>query len=346
MMNRRAQNVKIIGAGVAGLTVAAELVEAGLSVEIHDKSDALGSEACSWYAGGMLAPWCERENADEAVARLGAEAIDWWEKRTSTVDRAGSLVVAPPRDAADLTRFSKRTNHFEWIASDAITTLEPDLEGRFRKALYFGDEAHLNPRLALQALYQYLIERGVTFHFQSDGTDAPSTALTINATGFNARHRLDELRGIKGEMLIIRTPEVSLSRPVRMLHPRIPIYIVPRADHHFMVGATMIESAERSKISARSMIELLSAAYALHPAFGEAEIVEIGTDVRPAYPDNLPRITKQDGVFYVNGLYRHGFLLAPALARMTREVILEDQHPEFYHSSESNHEADRQRASA
>ena len=46
----------------------------------------------------------------------------------------------------------------------------------------------------------------------------------------------------------------------------------------------MIESSDRRRISARSMIELLNATHALHPAFGEAEIVEIGTDVRPAFP--------------------------------------------------------------
>ena len=68
---------------------------------------------------------------------------------------------------------------------------------------------------------------------------------------------------------------------------------MPRADGLFMVGATMIESAERGAVTARSAIELLSAAYALHPAFGEAEIVEMRADVRPAFPDNLPRIVQR-----------------------------------------------------
>ena len=74
------------------------------------------------------------------------------------------------------------------------------------------------------------------------------------------------------------------------------------------------------------MLELLSAAYALHPAFGEAQIVEIGTGVRAAFADNLPRIRRVDGVLYVNGLYRHGFLLAPALARRAAEVLLHGRH--------------------
>jgi glycine oxidase len=119
---------------------------------------------------------------------------------------------------------------------------------------------------------------------------------------------------------------------VRVLHPRIPLYVVPRGEGIFMVGATMIESDDATRITARSMLELLSAAYALHPAFGEAEIIEIGTQARPAFPDNLPRIRRVGGTLYLNGLFRHGFLLAPALARRAAGVLLDDQHyPELMH---------------
>jgi glycine oxidase len=114
--------------------------------------------------------------------------------------------------------------------------------------------------------------------------------------------------------------------PVRMLHPRIPVYIVPRADHVFMVGATMIENDERGRVTGRSMVELLSAAYALHPALGEAEILEIGCDIRPAFPDNLPRIVRSGQVLRVNGFYRHGYLLAPSIARMAASVVLDGAH--------------------
>ena len=102
----------------------------------------------------------------------------------------------------------------------------------------------------------------------------------IDCRGLAAREVLPELRGVKGEMLLLRLPELSLRRPVRVLHPRMPVYIVPRGAGLYMVGATMIESDEATRVSARSMLELLSAAYALHPAFGEAQILEIGTGVR------------------------------------------------------------------
>jgi len=136
------------------------------------------------------------------------------------------------------------------------------------------------------------------------------------------------LRGVKGEMVMLRSSEVELSRPVRLLHPRIPIYLVPRGDGVFMLGATQIESGSRHRATVRSVLELLSAAYALHPAFGEAEILEIGVDARPAFPDNLPRVRRHGKRIYVNGLFRHGFLLAPALAEMVADFMIEGVVPE------------------
>jgi glycine oxidase len=88
-----------------------------------------------------------------------------------------------------------------------------------------------------------------------------------------------------------------------------------------MVGATMIESEERGGASVRSTVELLNAAYALHPAFGEAEILEIGADLRPAFPDNLPAVRRGPHGLLVNGLFRHGFLLAPAMARQAADLV-------------------------
>ena len=328
--------VTVIGAGVAGLACAVELAERGAEVEVLERGEKLGASSCSWFAGGMLAPWCELESAEPLIARLGSESIAWWRERLGQASAVlnGSLVVAHGRDTSELANFSRRTEQFEWVDGERIGALEPDLRGRFGKALFFKDEGHLDPRAALEALAKRLGELSVPIRFGVAGAmtapacwGAPTTSrLKIDCTGLAARGVLTDLRGVKGEMLLLRLRDISLSRPVRVLHPRIPLYIVPRGDSLFMVGATMIESDQPSRISARSMLELLSAAYALHPAFGEAEIVEIGTGVRPAFPDNLPRIRWVDDTLYVNGLFRHGFLLAPALARRVAGIVLEERY--------------------
>lgn len=301
----------VIGAGVAGLCVAAELIERGCEVTVFDPAARPGPHGCSWWAGGMLAPFCEGETAEEPVVRLGQEAAGWWERQGVPVTRRGTLVLAPGRDQGELDRFARRTAGSAALDGAAIARLEPDLGGRFDRGLHFPGEAHLDPRAALGHLRGRLEAAGVTFIAAEGRASGP----TFDCRGLAARDVLRDLRGVKGEMAVLRAPEIRLGRPVRLLHPRIPAYVTPRADGVFMLGATQIESDDR-RPRVRSVLELLSAAYALHPAFGEAELVEIGVDARPAFPDNLPRLRRTGETIYVNGLFRHGFLLAPAMARM------------------------------
>lgn len=316
--------VTVIGAGVAGLACAVELAERGATVELLERAAALAGAGCSWYAGGMLAPWCELENGGPLVANLGEEGLAWWRQRFAGTALRGTLVIAHGRDAGELRQFGRRTHDFATLGSEALGALEPDLAGRFATALHFAAEGHLDPRAALAALLERARALGVGVRF---GVAAEARALAgrqvLDCSGLAARGALGDLRGVRGEMLLLKAPEVSLSRPVRVLHPRLPVYVVPRGEGVYLVGATMLESDAERRVSARSVLELLSAAYALHPAFGEAEILETGTGVRAAFPDNLPRIRRADGVLYVNGLYRHGFLLAPALARRAAQVLLE-----------------------
>ncbi len=303
----------VVGAGVVGLTSAVALAERGAQVTLVERSRELGGNA-SWLAGGMLAPFCEGESAPQSVVELGQGAIDWWVARVPGVVRKGTLVVAPPRDSAEIDRFAARTKSHACVDEACIAALEPDLDGRFRKGLYFAREGHLDPRVALSALAERLRTRGGEIRFGVDGEALSDGEAVIDCRGWAARKALSQLRGVRGEMIRIRSREVTLTRAVRFLHPRIPLYIVPRADSEFMIGATMIESAERGAVSVRSAIELMNAAYALHPAFGEAEILEMSADVRPAFPDNEPRIEESGDRIFVNGFYRHGFLLAPAFA--------------------------------
>ncbi|SMF20874.1 glycine oxidase [Tistlia consotensis] len=332
--------VLVRGAGVAGLAVAHELAVGGAEVTLVEREPAPGGGA-SWYAGGMLAPFCERESAEPAVLVLGRNAARWWQAALPGLVRfEGTLVVAPPRDSGELARFAARTEGARRLDAAAVAALEPDLAGRFRSGLFFGQEAHLDPRRALLRLHARLVTLGVRCHF---GRTAPPPGQrferTVDCTGMAAGR--PGLRGVRGEMLYLETGEIALSRPVRLIHPRFPVYVVPRGAGRFMVGATMIESAAEGPVSARSMMELLNAAYALHPAFGEARVVEASSGVRPAYADNLPRIEAEGDRLFVNGFHRHGFLLAPALAaRAARLVLSHDAEPE------NSDETDRQRQGA
>lgn len=319
------QTITILGAGVMGLSIATELASRGIECRIIDPNGGPGPHGCSWWAGGMLAPYCEAESADPTVVRLGHDAARWWQDHGATLHHGGTLVLAQSRDHADLDRFSRLTQHHQHIDAARIAELEPELGNRYRRGLFYDSESHLTPRDALAALRAGLAAKGIRI----DAEGPASSGLTIDATGLAARDALPDLRGVRGEMLMIRCPEIRLTRTIRVLHPRIPLYIVPRGDGIYMLGATMLESSAKTGVTARAAIEMLSAAYALHPAFAEAEIIELGADARPAFPDNLPRLRRRGQVLYANGLYRHGYLLAPAVARMAADHILTGQIPEF-----------------
>lgn len=323
-----APRVSIIGAGVAGLVTATELAARGIPMEIVERGSGLGAQACAWFAGGMLAPWCERATADAELSALGAPSIAWWKRHFDGTVCRGTLVLAATRDRGELALFGRRTGHFQTVDAARISALEANLSGRFQHGLFFPGEAHLDPRKALPALAAKLDTMGVRIRYDVEADAAQLDAdLVVDCRGFAARGELDDLRGVRGEMMLVRCRDLQLSRTVRLLHPRFSLYVVPRGDGVYMLGGTLLESSSQEPVNVRSAMDMLNAAYALHPAFADAQILELGVGIRPAFADNLPRVTRLGRTVYVNGLYRHGFLLAPHIARQTAQMIF-PLHPE------------------
>jgi glycine oxidase len=319
--------IAVIGAGVTGLWQALRLAQDGHAVRLLERSAAPFQDAASRLAGAMLAPFCEGEAAEPWIAEEGQQSVALWQEVFPQTARLGSLVVALARDLPELRRFSRMTEGHRRIGVEEIAALEPALTGRFGQALFYPQEGHLEPRPALEALFRCVREAGVEIAFGAAWTPAEAQKSrvdhVIDCRGMGARGELPDLRGVRGEMLVIETGEVALARPVRLLHPRFPLYIVPWSGNRFMIGATVIESGDKGPVTVRSALDLLGAAYALNPAFGEARIVEFGADLRPAFPDNAPHIVLRGRDIHVNGLYRHGFLLAPVLAGLVARYIRE-----------------------
>ncbi len=121
------------------------------------------------------------------------------------------------------------------------------------------------------------------------------------------------VRGVRGEVIWLDCPGHGLTRPVRLLHPRHRVYIVPRSARDVLVGASEIESEDRSPVSLRTATELMAAAHSVVPALAEARILKLDVNLRPALPDNNPLVQWQRRKLTINGLFRHGWLLAPAL---------------------------------
>jgi glycine oxidase len=318
-----ARRITVVGAGILGLWQALTLARRSHAVRLVEASAEPFTAGASRHAGAMLAPDCEAEAAPAIVREAGRDGLALWRATYPHLVDAGSLVVAGARDQADLIRFARLTERHRTLDAGEIGALEPDLAGRFASGIYFADEAHMAAPDALAFLLEAVRAAGVDVRLGAEWQGESDGDMLIDCRGLGARAELPALRGVRGERLLVRTSEVALARPVRLLHPRHPLYVVPWGDGRFLIGATVIESEDAGPITVRSALELLGAAYALHPAFGEAQILETGAGVRPAFADNVPRAIVRDGGkrVLVNGAFRHGFLLAPVLATAVADFV-------------------------
>ena len=328
------QSITVVGAGIIGLWQALMLARRGHRVRLLDAAAEPFVDAASRLAGAMLAPDCEGETAEPCIDVLGRRAMAIWRETFPGIVNNGTLVVAAARDRSELQRFARATRGHETIDADKIAALEPHLAGRFASGLFYASEGHMVPLTAMQFLLDEVRKAGGEVRFGTawvEGDESNDTDIVVDCRGLMAQEALPDLRGVRGERVLLRTKEVQLSRPVRLLHPRQPLYIVPWDDDVFMVGATVIESGDQGRVTVRSALELLGLAYALSPAFGEAEILELDAGVRPSFPDNVPRILVRGRTIHVNGLHRHGFLVAPGLAELVAEYLQTGaEHPDFF----------------
>lgn len=320
------KNILVAGAGIFGLWQTLMLARAGHKVQLVEASEVPFAAAQSRFAGAMLAPGCESVESEPSVIAQGARSLELWRQTYPALTVAGSLVVAAARDQSDLRDFARKVARagagYEEVDAERLALLEPDLANRFGGGLYFPAEAHMTTPDVLSFLLGACRKAGadVVLGARWSG-DTASFDHVVDCRGLAARADLPRLRAVRGERLLIRSRDVRLTRPVRLLHPRHPLYVVPWSDDRYLVGATVIESEDEGPVTLRSALELTGLAYALHPAFAEAEILELGAGVRPSFPDNMPDVTVDGRVLRVNGAYRHGFLMAPVLAERVLAVI-------------------------
>lgn len=339
----------VLGAGLMGRLLACELARQGHSVSLFDAAgpDAQGSAAR--VAAAMLAPLAESAVTEAPVVQMGQYALGRWPEMLRELEQPvffqqeGTLILWHRQDAPEAARFTRQLEatqrqmptlpQSQAVNSAQIAALEPALANRFAQGLYLPLEGQLDNRQLLNALLHQLQQLQVQLHWnnpRAPGDFSPGQTgqpdRVFDCRGLGARPDWAALRGVRGEVIRLHAPEVHLTRPVRLVHPRYPLYIAPKPDHLFVVGATEIESDDMSPASVRSTLELLSAAYAVHSGFAEARIIEIATQCRPALPDNLPSIRLLgERTIQINGLYRHGFLVAPALLDVVMELVQSGQ---------------------
>lgn len=333
--------ISILGGGLTGRLMALLLARQGHCIQLYEQGGKDGNLSAAFVAAAMLAPMAEAVDATPLVLQLGYQSLDLWKQIMPMLPEkvfmqfSGSLIVWHAQDGDISHRFAQQLRRGNdgkevwqnWNADD-IATNEPQLGGRFTSGFYLPTEGQLDNRQTLLALANAIEQTGVQCHWNTAVSLTDITAdWLIDCRGFGAKTDWNtgksQLRGIRGEVARVYAPEITLNRPTRLLHPRYPLYIAPKENHIFVIGATQIESEDESPVSVRSGLELMSSLYAVTPAFGEARILELATNLRPTIDHHDPeiRVDTHKKILSINGLFRHGFMIAPAVCFAASRIL-------------------------
>lgn len=309
--------VRVRGAGIVGLAVAAELLRRGHEVEVVDRAPGSGA---SGVAAGMLAPAAEATWAAPGVLELGRRSLGLWPGFAALLGvplpRGGTLLVG--HDLGDLLDVRRQATLLdrpaEALDPDALRDLEPGL-GRVAGGLLLLDDHRVDPREVLAALAARVPV------VPAPGGRAPD--VTVLATGARLPAPYSGLvRPVRGEVLRLRVAEPP-GRTVRGWVAGEPVYVVPRPGGEVVVGATVEEHDGPPVVTAEGVRRLLSAATTLLPGLDRAEVVELAARDRPGTVDDLPLVgpTLDPSVVLAAGHFRHGVLLAPLTAQLVADHL-------------------------
>ena len=334
------KRIGIVGGGLLGRLAAFMLTEAGHIVDVYEKTpknpNLSSLRAAAFTSAGLLSPISEKETGGNTIFELGTRSINLWSSLDRKINKIldeglglflkGNLFVASPAEVDNAVRFFNKIG-FEGLplSRGEKNTMEPNLSEKLT-CWIVPDEGQIHPLRALNALVvatNKLLSHESVWHFNTPVVEFGSGWIKTAKTSVNYDFVFDVrgvgaaeigIRGVRGEVLLLNPPSsFCLRHPVRFLHPRFKIYIVPHENGRILVGSTEIESQDLSPISLQSALDLLTVAQYVFPELSEARILSTDVNLRPASSNNKPFFNIKENLVHVNGLFRHGWLIAPAL---------------------------------
>jgi len=351
------KTVAIVGAGLVGRMLVWQLSNKypDIQITLFDKGSLQHSKSAANTAAGMISPLSELSVSERAIYDMGINALKQWPLWLQKIQNQthqhvdyqsmGSIVLAHVLDKSELVQFQqemdfKLSKHdldskpYQWLGQEQLQNKETQLGQNFDEGLFLNDEAYIDNRALMSALFKFIKQSDIQV-FEKKPCEIKGSSVIVENNElkfdfvFDCRgigSNIKNLRAVRGEVLHVHCPEVSIKHSIRFMHPRYKLYIVPKPNDIYVIGATEIESNDTSPVSLQSMLELGSALYAVHPAFAEARILEIDTNLRPAMIDNNPVIQIDNNKMSINGLYRHGFLLLPEVLNTIMHVLENKPH--------------------
>jgi glycine oxidase len=344
----------VIGGGAIGLATAWRAASAGLRVTLLDPDPGHGA---SWAAAGMLAPVTEVHYGELPLLALNLASNGLWPSFAAELTeltghdigyrRTGTLMVA--RDTDDLAVLDRLLAYqrahdleVERLSSRECRQREPRLSPRIRGGMLVPGDHQVDNRALVEALVVACDKAGVERRAEradeviveadrvtgvraAGGTIACGRVLVAGGCWSASLGGLPPgmipVRPVKGQLLHLRGPA---DPPLATGNIRgVDVYLVPRADGRFVVGATVEERGHDTTVTAGAVADLLRDAIELLPDIAELELAEATAGLRPGSPDNAPMIGPAaiDGLVVAAGHYRNGILLTPVTSAGIAELL-------------------------
>jgi len=355
-MPTRPTDIIVVGAGIIGCAIAAELGRRGASVQLVDERPAgMGATQAS---AGVLAPYIEA-SAASPLLDLGVRSLAMFDdfiERTVAASgvavqyhRTGTLDVALQDGAMDKLRataalLASRDVAAELVDGHAARTEEPHLTHDIAGGLLIPSHGFVAAGDLVRALATsarrhgtQVIEGGRVVRIMQEGGDTlvvtERCTLTGNAAVLAAGSWSGQLdvagiaarvpvRPVRGQLLRLAWTGAALRRSTWSER----CYLVPWDDGDVLVGATVEEAGFDERETVAGVRDLLEAVCELTPHAWAAGFSGARVGLRPGTPDDLPIIGAsrvQPNLFYATGHYRNGVLLAPLTAELVADAMLD-----------------------
>ena len=341
MLTTKPNKIAVCGAGVVGRLLSLVLHKMGFDVTLFEKGKSSGEDSASFYAAGMISPFSELEFGSERVFNFGVESLSLWGNLLKYLNledvfysKAGTQWFVPVGDTPAFLNLMRKKS---FLQKKNTISHEFKVQRKSETVFHVAGEAQIDVRdffrLSEKTLLKHVdfrTEEKVSFLVNSSQSGFLKTNngiekfdLIFDTLGMGSQ--VQKLRGVMGEVIFMTAKDIQMNCPVRVFSGRTPIYIAPKKNGQFVVGATVVEGYDNAKTTVEGVHELLSALIAYDSMFSSGEITEIKSALRPSFSSGSPEVTYSDKVIHINGMYRHGYLTSPAIINsVVKKVFKKD----------------------
>ncbi|GAB3289698.1 NAD(P)/FAD-dependent oxidoreductase [Parasphingorhabdus pacifica] len=353
LLRQRAQ-VVVIGGGVIGVSIAFHLAEAGTSVMLLERAE-LGSGSSSRAAGGVRAQFSDPVNIE-----LGARSLRAFEKFSERpggeidLSQNGYLfLLSEPDDVDAFERGVDVQNGFgvpsRMLTVDEACSMSPFVvPDGLLAAAYSPSDGHCTPEAVVQGYASGARQHGAVLRTHCAVTGVETTGGRV--TGVHTEAGTIEASTVicaagawsaeVGDMLGVDLPvrplrrQILVTEPIDQLPPNLPFTIDFATSFYFheedpglLIGMSDPDEEYGFRLGTDDqwLGRLSDAVQRRAPRLSDVGIAHGWAGLYEVTPDHNALVGAADGpdrFLYATGFSGHGFLQAPAVGEVMRDLVL------------------------